>query len=83
MPITRIVCVLQTGAASAEADPPLPLSDGGIKPKSGGRVYLCMGGREFWLNVVLPWQERRRANSIDAASASAVPQPVKRRSMRG
>ena len=42
-----------------------------------------MGGREFWLNVVLPWQERRRANSIDAASASAVPQPVKRRSMRG
>jgi uncharacterized membrane protein YbhN (UPF0104 family) len=42
-----------------------------------------MGGREFWLNVLLPWQERRRANGIDAASASAVPQPVKRRRMQG
>jgi uncharacterized membrane protein YbhN (UPF0104 family) len=42
-----------------------------------------MGGREFWLNVVQPWQDRRRANSMEAASASAVPQPVKRRSMRG
>lgn len=40
-----------------------------------------MGGREFWLNVLQPWQERRRGNSMDAASASAVPQAVKRRSM--
>jgi uncharacterized membrane protein YbhN (UPF0104 family) len=41
-----------------------------------------MGGREFWLNVVQPWQDRRKSNGI-GPSASAVPQPVKRRSMRG
>src|SRR6202051_3877332 len=35
-----------------------------------------MGTRELWLNVVVPWQERRRLNEACPASA-AVPQPVK------
>lgn len=39
-----------------------------------------MGTREFWLNVVLPWQERRKAH--DLGSASAVPQRVKSRKLR-
>jgi uncharacterized membrane protein YbhN (UPF0104 family) len=42
-----------------------------------------MGGREVWLNVVQPWQERRKSNAMRATSATAVPQMVKRRSMRG
>ncbi|MDB5516061.1 MAG: hypothetical protein JWQ17_2819 [Tardiphaga sp.] len=42
-----------------------------------------MGGREVWLNVVQPWQERRKSNAMRATSATAVPQTVKRRSMRG
>jgi uncharacterized membrane protein YbhN (UPF0104 family) len=39
-----------------------------------------MGARELWLNVVRPWQERRRLSEACAAAAeaTAVPQPVKR-----
>jgi uncharacterized membrane protein YbhN (UPF0104 family) len=42
-----------------------------------------MGMRELWLNIVQPWQERRKSNGLRATSATAVPQPVKRRSVRG
>jgi glycosyltransferase 2 family protein len=45
-------------------------------------AITIMGTRELWLNVMVPWQERRRANELDAAPPTAVPQPVKRR-MRG
>src|SRR4051812_844521 len=40
-----------------------------------------MGTRELWLSVVQPWLERRRLNEActAAATAAAVPQPVKRR----
>jgi uncharacterized membrane protein YbhN (UPF0104 family) len=41
-------------------------------------AITIMGTREIWLNVVLPWQERRKANELDAHPA-ALPQPVKRR----
>jgi uncharacterized membrane protein YbhN (UPF0104 family) len=44
-------------------------------------AITIMGTRELWLNVMVPWQERRRANELDAP-ATAVPQRVKRR-MRG
>ncbi len=44
-------------------------------------AITIMGTRELWLNVVLPWQERRKANGH--GSASAVPQPVKRRQSQG
>ena len=41
-----------------------------------------MGARELWLNVVRPWQQRRRLSeacaAAAAAAATAVPQPVKR-----
>jgi uncharacterized membrane protein YbhN (UPF0104 family) len=51
-----------------------------------------MGTREFWLNVVVPWQERRRLSgnsgnascsasppaAVSAPANAAVPQPVKR-----
>jgi uncharacterized membrane protein YbhN (UPF0104 family) len=38
-----------------------------------------MGARELWLNVVIPWQERRRATEASTyAGPTAVPQPVKR-----
>jgi len=42
-----------------------------------------MGMRELWLNIVQPWQDRRKSNGLRATSATAVPQRVKRRSMRG
>src|ERR1700730_217182 len=41
-----------------------------------------MGARELWLNVVLPWQERRKLHEACAPS-SAVPQPVKCRPGKG
>jgi len=41
-----------------------------------GIAISIMGARELWLNVVLPWQKRRRLNG--ACTASAVPQQVKR-----
>jgi glycosyltransferase 2 family protein len=37
-----------------------------------------IGARELWLNVVVPWQERRRLNETFPAPA-AVPQPLKDR----
>ena len=43
-----------------------------------GISISIMGGREFWFNVVQPWQERRRLSEACAAEAVA-PQPVKRR----
>jgi glycosyltransferase 2 family protein len=50
-----------------------------------GMSISIMGMREFWLNVVLPWQKRRRLNEACSGSA-AVPlksrqslQPVKNR----
>src|ERR1700688_1471620 len=40
-----------------------------------GIAISAMGTRELWLNVVLPWQERRRLNDTFPAPA-AVPQPL-------
>jgi hypothetical protein len=37
-----------------------------------------MGTRELWLNVVAPWQQRRRLNEAFPAPA-AVPQPLEGR----
>jgi hypothetical protein len=53
-----------------------------------GIAISIMGARELWLNVVVPWQKRRRLNEGFHASA-AVPhslegrraQPVKRQSL--
>src|ERR1700686_4483669 len=42
-----------------------------------GTSISIMGARELWLNVVVPWQERRRLSETCHASSSAVPQPVK------
>src|ERR1700716_808027 len=55
-----------------------------------GISISIMGTREFWLNVMVPWQERRRLNGAFPAPA-AVPQqlkgrqaqPVKRRRSHG
>jgi uncharacterized membrane protein YbhN (UPF0104 family) len=44
-----------------------------------GLAISIMGAREFWLNIMVPWQERRRLT----CTASAVPQPVKSRSAQG
>jgi glycosyltransferase 2 family protein len=43
-----------------------------------GIAVSIMGGRELWLSVMLPWQERRRLNEAPPPPV-AVPQPVKRR----
>jgi hypothetical protein len=40
-----------------------------------GIAISIMGARELWLNVVLPWRERRRQNGAASPPASA-PQPV-------
>src|ERR1700728_3919138 len=42
-----------------------------------GLAISIMGTRELWLNVVQPWQERRRLNE-NCPPATAVPQPLKR-----
>jgi len=42
-----------------------------------GIAISIMGTREFWLNVVVPWQQRRRLNEGFPASAT-VPRPVER-----
>jgi glycosyltransferase 2 family protein len=42
-----------------------------------GVAISIMGTRELWLNVVMPWQQRRRLNEGFPASA-AVPRPVER-----
>jgi uncharacterized membrane protein YbhN (UPF0104 family) len=43
-----------------------------------GTAISIMGARELWLNVVVPWQKRRRLNETFPAPA-AVPQPLKGR----
>jgi hypothetical protein len=43
-----------------------------------GISISIMGMREFWLNVIQPWQERRRLSGACAASAT-VRQPIKSR----
>jgi glycosyltransferase 2 family protein len=43
-----------------------------------GTAISIMGTRELWLNVMVPWQERRRLSEACAAPA-AVPQPGKKR----
>src|ERR1700726_4142275 len=44
-----------------------------------GIAISIMGARELWLNVVLPWQERRRLSEACPASAATTPsRPVKR-----
>jgi uncharacterized membrane protein YbhN (UPF0104 family) len=40
-----------------------------------GIAISIMGTRELWLNVMMPWQERRRLSEACPATA-AVPQPV-------
>jgi hypothetical protein len=42
-----------------------------------------MGTRELWLNVVRPWQERRKLNEVCTAPPDAVTQTVKQRHMQG
>ncbi len=42
-----------------------------------------MGTRELWLNVVRPWQDRRKLNEACTAPRDAVTQTVKRRHMQG
>ena len=42
-----------------------------------GVAISIMGTRELWLNVVMPWQQRRRLNEGFPASA-AIPRPVER-----
>jgi hypothetical protein len=43
-----------------------------------GISISIMGMREFWLNVLKPWQERRRLNDTYTADA-AVRQPIESR----
>ena len=45
-----------------------------------GISISIMGMREFWLNVVQPWQERRRLSEACTASAT-VRQPIKSRQL--
>src|ERR1700686_984349 len=42
-----------------------------------GISISIMGTRELWLNVVVPWQERRRLSEACAAQAKVLPPPVK------
>jgi glycosyltransferase 2 family protein len=46
-----------------------------------GISVTIMGSRELWLNVVVPWQERRRLEACPAPAAA--PQPVKGRQAQG
>jgi uncharacterized membrane protein YbhN (UPF0104 family) len=43
-----------------------------------------MGARELWLNVVMPWQERRRLSELNEtfAGPAAVPQPLEGRQVQ-
>jgi glycosyltransferase 2 family protein len=42
-----------------------------------GLAISIMGARELWLNVVQPWQERRRLNESNPPPHAAIPQPLK------
>jgi hypothetical protein len=44
-----------------------------------GISISIMGTREFWLNVVRPWQERRRLTDEACTAKARVRQPVKNR----
>jgi hypothetical protein len=48
-----------------------------------GLAISIMGTRELWLNVVQPWQERRRLNENCPPPNAAVAQPVKRLTPHG
>jgi len=48
-----------------------------------GIAISAMGSRELWLNVVLPWQERRRLHEEPCPASATVPQPVKRLKPKG
>jgi uncharacterized membrane protein YbhN (UPF0104 family) len=41
-----------------------------------GISISIMGTRELWLNVVVPWQKRRRLSEVSSSRPTAVPQPV-------
>jgi uncharacterized membrane protein YbhN (UPF0104 family) len=41
-----------------------------------GTSISIMGTRELWLNVVVPWQERRRLSEASCAPPAALVQPV-------
>ena len=44
-----------------------------------GIAISIMGAREFWLNVALPWQKRRRlVENGPPSNVTSLPQPVKR-----
>src|SRR5882757_8010755 len=44
-----------------------------------GIAISIMGAREFWLNVALPWQKRRRlVENAPPPAVTPLPQPVKR-----
>jgi glycosyltransferase 2 family protein len=47
-----------------------------------GIAISIMGTRELWLNVVVPWQVRRKLNETFPTSA-ALPQPVNKRRAQG
>jgi hypothetical protein len=47
-----------------------------------GLAISIMGTRELWLNVVQPWQQRRRLDE-NLPPSTAVPQPVKRLTPQG
>jgi hypothetical protein len=40
-----------------------------------GTAISIMGTRELWLNVVVPWQQRRKLS--EPCPTAAVPQPIK------
>jgi hypothetical protein len=53
-----------------------------------GTAISIMGTRELWMNVVVPWQQRRKLSCAPQAPASAsaptpLPQRVKRVKSRG
>jgi len=50
-----------------------------------GIAISIMGTRELWLNVVRPWQARRKLNDSFTATPNptAVPQPVQRLRSQG
>jgi glycosyltransferase 2 family protein len=47
-----------------------------------GTAISIMGARELWMNVVMPWQQRRKLNGTFHQSSSAAPAPVPQRVKR-